>query len=83
MVPSSTEKTGRPRHGWMDDKMDFKGIGCEDVDWIYLVRLGLVVGLVYSYTEFLTSWMTISFPIKGLCSTLLGQMTHGHIKRAL
>jgi hypothetical protein len=31
------ELLGRPRHTWeVNSRMDFKGIGCDGVDWIHL-----------------------------------------------
>jgi hypothetical protein len=34
-----TSNSGRPWHGWEDCvKMDFKEIGCEDVDWVHLAQ---------------------------------------------
>jgi hypothetical protein len=39
--PEGKRSVGRPRHGWKETiKIDLKEIGCEDVDWMHLTRIG-------------------------------------------
>jgi hypothetical protein len=44
LVVKHKGRKGRPRRGWENNiKMDLKEIGCEDVDWIHLARIGPIL----------------------------------------
>jgi hypothetical protein len=44
LVVKRKGRKGRPRHGRENNiKMDLKEIGCKDMDWIHLARLGPIL----------------------------------------
>jgi hypothetical protein len=75
--PEGKKQLGRPRHRWDGKiKLDFKDLGCEDVNWIHLVQdmvqwqafLNTVINFsVQSKAgNFLTAEQLLTFQ-KGIC----------------